>query len=35
MTESMQGAGFHFQALTPDLILDAIESVGIYPETGL
>lgn len=29
------GAEFHFQALTPDLILDAIESLGIYPETGL
>ncbi|MGL4448033.1 serine/threonine protein kinase [Shewanella sp.] len=28
-------AEFHFQALTPDLILDAIESLGIYPETGL
>ncbi|MBR9728172.1 serine/threonine protein kinase [Shewanella intestini] len=29
------GAQFHYKALTPDLILDAIESVGIYPETGL
>lgn len=29
------GAAFDFQALTPDLILDAIESLGIYPETGL
>ncbi|MCT8867962.1 serine/threonine protein kinase [Shewanella xiamenensis] len=29
------GAAFAFQALTPDLILDAIESLGIYPETGL
>ncbi|PTA48392.1 serine/threonine protein kinase [Shewanella morhuae] len=29
------GAAFHFQALTPDLILDAIESLGVYPETGL
>ncbi|MGB6137575.1 MAG: serine/threonine protein kinase [Shewanella sp.] len=28
-------AEFHFQALTPDLILDAIESIGIFPETGL
>ncbi|MDO6620822.1 serine/threonine protein kinase [Shewanella sp. 6_MG-2023] len=28
-------ACFHYQALTPDLILDAIESVNIYPETGL
>ncbi|WP_405127364.1 serine/threonine protein kinase [Shewanella donghaensis] len=26
---------FHYQALTPDLILDAIESLSIYPETGL
>lgn len=26
---------FHYQALTPDLILTAIESLGIYPETGL
>lgn len=28
-------AQFHYQALTPDMILDAIESIGIYPETGL
>lgn len=35
MTPDEQGSGFHYQALTPDLILDAIESVGIYPETGL
>ncbi|QIR15808.1 serine/threonine protein kinase [Shewanella aestuarii] len=34
MTDNQQGE-FHFQALTPDLILDAVESVGIYPETGL
>lgn len=26
---------FAYSALTPDLILDAIESVGIYPESGL
>ncbi|MCL1126739.1 serine/threonine protein kinase [Shewanella surugensis] len=26
---------YHYQALTPDLILTAIESLGIYPETGL
>ena len=30
-----QATEFHYQALTPDLILDAIESIGIYPETGL
>ena len=35
MNQEKQGAAFHYQALTPDLILDAIESVGIYPETGL
>lgn len=35
MTAGKQGSGFHYQALTPDLILDAIESLGIYPETGL
>ncbi|MDB0034711.1 serine/threonine protein kinase [bacterium] len=35
MIQAIQGSGFHYQALTPDLILDAIESVGIYPETGL
>ena len=29
------GAEFHFQALRPDLILDAIESIGVFPETGL
>ncbi|SQH74132.1 putative kinase [Shewanella benthica] len=29
------GSGFHYQALTPDLILDAIESLDIFPETGL
>lgn len=28
-------AQFNFSELTPDLILDAIESVGIYPESGL
>ncbi|WP_394132420.1 serine/threonine protein kinase [Shewanella maritima] len=32
---SAPSAAFHFQALTPDLILDAIESIGIFPETGL
>ncbi|OCQ19587.1 stress response serine/threonine protein kinase YihE [Pseudoalteromonas luteoviolacea] len=26
---------FSYQNLTPDLILDAIESIGIYPESGL
>lgn len=26
---------FHYKALTPDLILDAIESLGVFPETGL
>ncbi|WP_110459051.1 serine/threonine protein kinase [Shewanella algidipiscicola] len=35
MSDTSTPAGFHYQALTPDLILDAIESVGIYPETGL
>ncbi|ARD24063.1 MULTISPECIES: serine/threonine protein kinase [Shewanella] len=30
-----QDASFDFQALTPDLILDAIESLAVYPETGL
>ncbi|WP_394391084.1 serine/threonine protein kinase [Shewanella woodyi] len=35
MKQEQQGAGFHYQALTPDLILDAIESLEIYPETGL
>ncbi|QFU24722.1 serine/threonine protein kinase [Shewanella eurypsychrophilus] len=35
MTADKQGSAFHYQALTPDLILDAIESLGIYPETGL
>ncbi|MGK0409106.1 MAG: Ser/Thr protein kinase RdoA (MazF antagonist) [Shewanella psychromarinicola] len=33
--DNCTGAEFHFQALKPDLILDAIESIGIYPETGL
>lgn len=28
-------ATFDFHALSPDLILEAIESVGIFPETGL
>ncbi len=28
-------AKFDYQALTPDLILDAIESIGIFPESGL
>ncbi|MBE8166886.1 MAG: serine/threonine protein kinase, partial [Shewanella sp.] len=31
----LPSAGFHYQSLTPDCILDAIESIGIYPETGL
>lgn len=31
----MSNSAFHFAGLTPDLILTAIESVGIYPETGL
>ena len=35
MNQENRGAAFHYQALTPDLILDAIESLGIYPETGL
>ncbi|WP_076412319.1 serine/threonine protein kinase [Shewanella sp. UCD-KL12] len=35
MSTADKGSGFHYQALTPDLILDAIESLGIYPETGL
>ena len=35
MNQENQVAAFHYQALTPDLILDAIESLGIYPETGL
>lgn len=33
--DNRTGAEFHFQALRPDLILDAIESIGIFPETGL
>ena len=28
-------AAFHFSELTPELILNAIESIGIYPESGL
>lgn len=35
MSDVQQSSAFHYQALTPDLILDAIESLGIYPETGL
>ncbi|WP_394205504.1 serine/threonine protein kinase [Shewanella waksmanii] len=35
MSVNESSAEFHYQALTPDLILDAIESVAIYPETGL
>ncbi|MCE9680255.1 serine/threonine protein kinase [Shewanella sp. AS1] len=35
MHDQHMDAGFHYQALTPDLILDAIESLAIYPETGL
>jgi len=35
MSQVNQGSAFHFRALTPDLILDAIESLGVYPETGL
>ncbi|MCC4834682.1 serine/threonine protein kinase [Shewanella sp. 1_MG-2023] len=35
LTPNQQDASFHYQALTPDLILDAIESLGVFPETGL
>ncbi|AQS38379.1 putative homoserine kinase type II (protein kinase fold) [Shewanella psychrophila] len=35
MSLAQTGSGFHYQALTPDLILDAIESLDIFPETGL
>ncbi len=28
-------AKFGFQSLTPDLVLDAVESLGVYPDTGL
>ncbi|GLP97583.1 serine/threonine protein kinase [Paraferrimonas sedimenticola] len=28
-------ASFDYQQLTPDLIIQAIESIGVYPETGL
>ncbi|MFQ6371914.1 serine/threonine protein kinase [Shewanella sp. YIC-542] len=28
-------AAFHFNGLTPELIMNAIESLGIYPESGL
>jgi Ser/Thr protein kinase RdoA (MazF antagonist) len=31
----LSAAHFDYQALTPDMILDAIESVGVFPETGL
>lgn len=31
----MSSSAFHFAGLTPDLILTAIESLGVYPETGL
>lgn len=32
---SDNSAAFHFSGLTPELILDAIENIGIYPESGL
>ncbi|MBL4815579.1 MAG: serine/threonine protein kinase [Shewanella sp.] len=35
MSLGQTGSGLHYQALTPDLILDAIESLDIFPETGL
>ncbi|QSX33384.1 serine/threonine protein kinase [Shewanella avicenniae] len=31
----MNNSAFHFAGLTPDLILSAIESLAVYPETGL
>ena len=34
-SDKADSAEFHYQALTPDMILDAIESLGVYPETGL
>ena len=35
ITAADEESAFHYQALTPDLILTAIETLGIYPETGL
>lgn len=35
MTEKQATAAFHYRDLSPELILDAIESLAIYPETGL
>ena len=31
----MNNSAFNFQALSPDLILDALESVGLIAESGL
>ncbi|MBY6187459.1 serine/threonine protein kinase [Marinobacter hydrocarbonoclasticus] len=31
----MSEARFDFHSLTPDAVLDAVESLGVYPETGL
>lgn len=31
----MSEARFDFHSLTPDVVLDAVESLGVYPETGL
>ncbi|GAA4889746.1 serine/threonine protein kinase [Ferrimonas pelagia] len=31
----MSAAQFDFQSLSPDLVLDAVESLGVYPDTGL
>ena len=35
MSGSVHNSALDYQGLTPDVILSAIESLGIYPETGL
>ncbi|MGJ3354784.1 serine/threonine protein kinase [Providencia sp. Je.9.19] len=35
MKETVEHSSFHFSGISPDLILDALMEVGIYPESGL
>ena len=30
-----QQSAFHFKTITPDLILDALIEVGLYPDSGI
>ncbi|NHX33067.1 stress response kinase A, partial [Escherichia coli] len=33
--DQIEHSNFHFSGISPDLILDALMEVGVYPESGL